>query len=72
MQLGSYNWKVMFNWLSSKQLRKEQDQLEKKKKRISDWNQEYRLRINLRQYGTACLGRIFQYTKLKDTTQYSN
>ena len=43
-----------------------------RKKRISDWNQEYRLRINLRQYGTACLGRIFQYTKLKDTTQYSN
>ena len=43
-----------------------------RKKRISDWNQEYRLRINLRQYGTACLGRIFQYTKLKDTTQYSS
>ena len=47
MQLGSYNWKVMFNWLLSKQLRKEQDQIEK---RISDWNQEYGLRINLRQY----------------------
>ena len=40
MPLGSYNWKVMFNWLLSKQLRKEQDQIEKK-----DFGLESRIQI---------------------------